>query len=173
MSGKRNKKKLAKQQNNASLKLVPPQVAKPGRKVVSSEAINPSQYRDLKVRWTAREMDPLPSDEDGRRWDLSAEETQRVLKFLDEVSQKTWGECLTEMDGGRNKTRARNHDHEISELAPAARKRIEELPTAEERIFRFRLGAKARLWGFRSYDLFRVLWWDPEHQVYPTLKRNT
>jgi hypothetical protein len=35
-------------------------------------------------------------------------------------------------------------------------------------MFRFRLGGKARLWGFRSERIFHVVWWDPDHRVYPT-----
>lgn len=69
------------------------------------------------------------------------------------------------MSGG--KKRARNHDHEVPELGKAAQNRIKQLPEAEERIFRFRLSNKTRLWGFRSGDLFRVLWYGPKHKVYP------
>ncbi|MDK8636685.1 hypothetical protein QP866_02440 [Corynebacterium imitans] len=54
-----------------------------------------------------------------------------------------------------------------------AEKRLSELPAVEERLFRFRLSGEARLWGFRSGALFRILWYDPEHQVSPVSLRNT
>jgi hypothetical protein len=38
----------------------------------------------------------------------------------------------------------------------------------EEDIYRFRLGNKRRLWGFRRVNLFEILWYDPDHNVYPT-----
>lgn len=38
---------------------------------------------------------------------------------------------------------------------------------------RLRLGGKRRLYGFREDNVFYVLWWDPEHDVYPSPKKNT
>jgi hypothetical protein len=36
-----------------------------------------------------------------------------------------------------------------------------------DEIFRFRVGFAQRLYGFRICDVFFILWWDPEHKIYP------
>jgi hypothetical protein len=38
----------------------------------------------------------------------------------------------------------------------------------DDAIFRFRLGGKKRLWGFRRQRIFYVVWWDWNHQVFET-----
>lgn len=167
--GKRARKKLARQQNNAGGKNVPPLNPVAGDKTVPSTATNSGAYRREFVRWTAREIDDVNGAKDGRRWDLKASETLELLKFLDELTGKTWGECENETANGHK----RHHDHAIKDLTPEAQDRLRHLDENEERIFRFRLKGKCRLWGFRSGDLFRVLWYDPEHAVYPVSKRHT
>lgn len=170
--GKRNKKKLARQQNNAGGKYVPLVSPVDNDKTVPATATSDESYREKLVRWTVSELDEN-SGIDGCRWELSSKETKELLTFLDNVSKKTWKECLAETVMSGRRKRPRNHDHTVSEIEKAAQARISQLPEAEERVFRFRLASEVRLWGFRSGDLFRVLWYDPEHSVYPVSKRNT
>ena len=35
------------------------------------------------------------------------------------------------------------------------------------------MGGKQRLWGFLRAGVFHVLWWDPEHQIYPSWEKHT
>lgn len=165
--GKRKNKKLARKQNNAGGKYVPKPNPVSDNKAVPVAATEGGDYRELYVRWTAREIDRLAND--GRRWDLNAKETIELLKFLDELTNRTWGEWESERTDGRK----RHHDHAITDLNSEAQDRLQELEMNEERIFRFRLSGPCRLWGFRSGALFRVLWYDPEHAVYPVSKRHT
>lgn len=167
--GKRKRKKLTRKQNNAGGKKVPQFNPVSDGKTVPSTATNSGAYRREFVRWTAREIDDANGAKDGRRWDLNASETMELLKFLDELTGKTWGEWESETSNGRK----RHHDHAVTDLTPVAQDRLRQLDENEERIFRFRLKGKCRLWGFRSGDLFRVLWYDPEHSVYPVSKRHT
>ncbi|MDH2424707.1 hypothetical protein [Sphaerisporangium sp. TRM90804] len=56
----------------------------------------------------------------------------------------------------------------------AARERLEELRLSDmTKISRLRLGGKVRLYGFMEGNCFHVVWWDPEHQIWPSVKRNT
>ena len=167
--GKRRGKRIARKQNNAGGKKVPQFNPVSARKNVPSTATNSDAYRRKFVQWTAREIDDVNGAKAGRRWDLNASETMELLKFLDELTHKTWGEWESEMSNGRQ----RHHDHAVTDLTPVAQDRLRQLDENEERIFRFRLKGKCRLWGFRSGDLFRVLWYDPEHSVYPVSKRHT
>lgn len=46
--------------------------------------------------------------------------------------------------------------------------RLEELSLGDmTKIGRFRISQKPRLYGFMEGNVFHVLWWDPEHQIYP------
>ncbi|WP_189209036.1 hypothetical protein [Actinokineospora fastidiosa] len=63
-------------------------------------------------------------------------------------------------------------DYAIEDLpSKAARKRLEEL-TFDDRdhISRLRIGNLGRLYGFREGARFYALWWDPEHEIWPTKK---
>lgn len=69
------------------------------------------------------------------RWDLSTSETEELLKFLENLSQKTWKESEAEVAGGHR----RNHDHAVTDLVSSAQKRLRQLNQPEERIYRFRM----------------------------------
>lgn len=57
---------------------------------------------------------------------------------------------------------------------PMSRERLEELSLSDmTKISRLRLGGKVRLYGFMEGNCFHVVWWDPEHQIWPSQKRNT
>lgn len=40
-------------------------------------------------------------------------------------------------------------------------------------IWRLDFKGKQRLYGFLEGNVFHVVWWDPEHEVYPWLPKNT
>lgn len=69
---------------------------------------------------------------------------------------------------------------------PGKHYEIQQLPTKEshrrlaelgyddqDRISRLRFGGTLRLYGFLRGNIFHVLWWDPDHKVYPSPKRHT
>lgn len=90
-----------------------------------------------------------------------------LFQFICEMGRLKWSEIGTQTSGGHKK----HHRQQISSLDVAAQKditkaRLDEVFGGE--IYRFRLTAKQRLWGFRGDRAFHVLWWDPEHKVYPT-----
>lgn len=64
--------------------------------------------------------------------------------------------------------------YDPGKMPPAARSRLTEINRDDEtEIVRLRCGNKPRLYGFLREHVFHILWWDPEHQVWPTPKRNT
>ncbi|HWP38481.1 MAG TPA: hypothetical protein VNL18_13105, partial [Gemmatimonadales bacterium] len=44
-----------------------------------------------------------------------------------------------------------------------------------ERVFSFHLGGTERIWcaDYKGEGVMFVLWWDPEHRIYPVRKRHT
>jgi len=66
-------------------------------------------------------------------------------------------------------------DYEVARLpSKEASDRLVELEfDDEDYISRLRITGKGRLYGFRRSERFYALWWDPEHEIWPSRKRNT
>jgi hypothetical protein len=68
-----------------------------------------------------------------------------------------------------------SHFVSVDNIIKQARERISALKKEQwaDNLFSIRLSNKERLWGFQRSGIFHVLWWDPEHQIYPSHKKNT
>ncbi len=66
-------------------------------------------------------------------------------------------------------------DYSIADLpSREAWERLVELEyDDEDQISRLRVTGRGRLYGFRRDERFYALWWDPEHAIYPSTKKNT
>ena len=70
--------------------------------------------------------------------------------------------------------RAGNLDVALPSLSPEAIQRLVELEYDDlDALFHFRIDGKTRIWCVRDRNIMRVLWYDPEHEVCPSLLRNT
>jgi len=103
------------------------------------------------------------------RWAFnpSGDEAQEILAFLREMGRNTWTQILAMRSGGRPK----HHGQEVDSFCSEAKRDFRKARLDErfgEEMFRFRLGSKKRLWGFRVGATFHVVWWDTDHKVYPT-----
>jgi hypothetical protein len=140
------------------------------RRAEAAKAALPVNTDKEMVRWSFRWTDV---DYQGAwDWDLQSSETKAILRFLGDMQGKTWSECLA----GRSGEHKSHHGQPVTSLCREAQRRLAEwlgwqdLP---DELFRFRLGGKPRLWGFRSGAVFEIIWFDRDHAVYPTGKRNT
>ncbi len=89
-----------------------------------------------------------------------------ILPKLRGFETQTWGEILYD--------KKRNHSVLTSQIAPEAQKRLLEITMDDnDELFRFRLNGEQRLWGIREQNVFKILWWDPRHKVYPSQKKHT
>lgn len=62
------------------------------------------------------------------------------------------------------------------EALPNARalERLEERQLADQdKIWRLRIGGTGRLYGFLADNVFHVVFWDPDHEIWPSQLRNT
>lgn len=147
------------------------QEAPKNNKNISEDLRKPPDIRQNLVQWTVREMDHEYSGL--WNWELKSNEAHKVLGYLEELSQKTWGQVEKECTGKKDRHR-KHHPMQVSELCKEAQKRLkerfenEELP---EELYRFRLAGKVRLWGIRSQTTFKLIWYDRDHQVYPTERK--
>lgn len=86
---------------------------------------------------------------------------------LEEWQKLTWAEIDNFTTGGQKRHRM-HHNMDVDILADEAQYRLLEIEKEVDTIFRFRLGSKPRLWGFRIVNKFEILWYDPKHEIYPT-----
>lgn len=67
-----------------------------------------------------------------------------------------------------------SHNVLISKLIKEAKERLMELRIDDrDELFSMRFTGKKRVWGIRDGNVFKVLWWDPKHEICPSEKRNT
>lgn len=67
-----------------------------------------------------------------------------------------------------------SHDVELDQIIPEARKRLEEIEQDEiAQLYSLRLSGKKRMWGIKDNNVFWILWWDPNHEICPSLKKHT
>lgn len=62
----------------------------------------------------------------------------------------------------------------VTNLPARALRRLEERGLDDvEGLYEFTLSNRERVWGIRVENICYLLWWDPNHDVIPTPKRNT
>jgi len=67
-----------------------------------------------------------------------------------------------------------SHNVEISKLVKKAQDRLLDLGIDDrDELFSMRFTGKKRVWGMRDGNVFKVLWWDPAHEVCPSMKKYT
>lgn len=67
-----------------------------------------------------------------------------------------------------------SHPIEVGKLSKSARNRLIELELDDlDTVFSFRIMGKRRVIAVQRQRYMRLLWWDPEHQVCPSLKKHT
>lgn len=87
-----------------------------------------------------------------------------VIRKLSEYESMTWGA----IEG------AHSHAIDVWQIGKQAQNRLIELRQDDiEELFSLRLSGRERVWGIRDGRILKLLWWDPEHQVYPVRKKHT
>ena len=92
------------------------------------------------------------------------DDLRTLIDGLRPFESKTWAE----IEGQR--------DHAIScdSIMPTAQDRLRAINQDDiSDLFSLHLNGKIRIWGIRDGATFRLLWWDPDHQICPSVKRHT
>lgn len=98
---------------------------------------------------------------------LDAVTIRTIHRKLAEFEGRTWADILV-------KEKSNNHTVEVSKICREARQRLEAINQADtDNLVSLRLSGKERIWGIQNGRVLKVLWWDPEHLVYPSPKKNT
>ena len=87
-----------------------------------------------------------------------------ILQKLHSFDSMTWGEI-------------EGHDHHAIPLEKLSKKANEQLQLIKQddidEIFSFHFSGKQRIIGIRDRGIVRLLWWDPKHEVCPSVKKHT
>lgn len=93
--------------------------------------------------------------------------TDRIFDKLADYEGMTWQE-IQSASGGKNHG-TNSHFEDVTELCKDARNRLVELKMDDiDRLFSLRLTGVERLYGVLEDGVFSILWYDKNHEIYPT-----
>jgi hypothetical protein len=98
-------------------------------------------------------------------WNLSAATLREIHAKLSSFETMTWGAISGH----------RHHYLATTSVCKKAMNRLQQLKQddAADLLFSFALSGRNRLVGIRAGREFRILWWDPGHEVSPWQKPHT
>lgn len=132
-----------------------PKAAKSGASIIEATVTWCTRRGDVEGTWTWGEH---------RAWSDS-EWVDEILPKFAELEKLVWREVLESSSESGHRM---HHSHELHEVAKEAQIRWLELGLEQfDTLFRFRLGATKRFWGFRIGPHFFGVWWDRSHSIYP------
>lgn len=99
----------------------------------------------------------------------SANDLKAVAARLGHFEAMKWGELVTQPGNP-------NHLVSVDDLGREARREFERIFHPQDQVdelMSLRLDARKRVWGRLDHDTpaLQLLWWDPEHQVCPSMKK--
>lgn len=90
-----------------------------------------------------------------------------IRKRLQSFETMTWNEILI-------KNKKHNHTVSLESLCRQAKDRLTELKLDDiDELVSLKISSMERIWGIKQQAVFLILWWDPDHQVCPSFKKNT
>lgn len=147
----------------------------------SSGTKNPcSSEKPSSEKMPRRGSEPQSSDHETIVWHLNAiskdsqwgwtkvkgnEFWKNIAKKMSNFESMTWADIKRNGD---------NHSVSIGQICSDARKWLREKRLEDnDELFSLHLAGKQRIWGIRDGRVLKVLWWDPNHTVYPVQKKHT
>lgn len=137
---------------------LPPSAKKPRAE------LTPDQLKGLSPSWQFGSADMAG------QWgwqSLPRESFDLILARLKSYESQTWAEII----GDRNNSCGPMATESICAEAKARLEAIRQADT--DSLFKLRVTQKGRVWGIKEGPVLKILWWDPEHTVYPVEMRNT
>ena len=127
---------------------------------------NPNSYYGKAPIWSFRNL-----DNGYKKWGFIHVENLNdvVISKLKNYEGMTWAEIMN-ASGGRSHGN-NSHFENVSALIPEAQQRWNELKLDEyDNIFSLRLTGEKRLYGILENGVFRIVWFDPKHEIYSVKK---
>jgi len=100
-------------------------------------------------------------------WKIDANKMLEIRQTLSNYESMNWREILQNHNSGC-------HSIPTSKICKEAQVRLVELRQDDtDDLISLRKTGKERIWGIKDRDVLKILWWDPNHEVYPVEKKNT
>jgi hypothetical protein len=98
---------------------------------------------------------------------ISFKDNEAAFKTLSSFETRKWCEVVNDT--------YHNHFISISNFpTQEASKRLQQLGLDDyDEIFSIRIDAKTRVYGIKDGRVLNLLWFDPEHRLYPVIKKHT
>lgn len=91
----------------------------------------------------------------------------KIREKLASLETMAWREILI-------KGKKQHHMIRVSALSKENQKRLRETGQHDiDRLVSLKVGGRERIYGILNKASRRLLWWDPDHQVYPSRKKHT
>jgi hypothetical protein len=116
-------------------------------------------WRERRPSWALSRCDL-----DGCTWSwkqVTGDDMLQIVRRLREYETRPWKEILQDKSNGSIEV---THDNIAAE---AKQRLIDQKLEQYDTIWKLRIEKSARVWGVRVGATFHILWWDPEHTVYP------
>lgn len=93
--------------------------------------------------------------------EVTGDKLRDIRSKLGGIEGNTWKELLV-------RDAKYNHFIAVEKICPAARERLELLHLDDtDALLSLRLAGTERVWGILELNVLLVLWWDPNHLIYP------
>lgn len=131
---------------------------------VPKVAAEPRSIMDQQPAWRLGNMRMEPPF----GWDtVTRDDMTQIVRHLKGLESMTWSAILI----GAKKY---NHHCDVAGMSREARACLDDdWQGGADEMLTMRLTNKKRVWGVLDGPIVHLLWWDPEHDVYPSLKKNT
>ena len=151
-----------------------------GKKKKDKKAFQNIQEEWLKKSNIAKKYHDSNSDIKNPTWQLSlidwdsqwgwrtieADKWQDILIKLGHFETRTWADI---------KNHTGSHTVLIADCPnPQMIQRLAEIKLDDiDELFSLRLSGKERIWGILDDHILKILWWDPNHEIWPSPKKHT
>lgn len=99
--------------------------------------------------------------------EIDRDTLNEIRKKISNFESMTWNEILV-------RDSHRNHFVAIPRICREAQDRLQELRLDDiDGVTSLRLSGLERVWGIRDGAVLKLLWWDPDHSICPSLPRYT
>lgn len=140
----------------------PTQKIKPSEKLTPRGIKKAKETADSLIVWDTGIMDR------GGRWSWNGIDPKIWWKNLCPAEKKFSTMKWSEISGKRH------HPIKVNRLIQEARTRLNEIEQEDvDVLYSLSVGSKPRIWGIKDRSSFKVLWWDPDHEVCPAIKKHT
>jgi hypothetical protein len=126
---------------------------------------NPGSIYQMMMTWTDVDSDKSGHWSWGHARDWGQPAWDGIISpKLAQWQQLLWREieALTTDSGHRM-----HHEMPTESICDEAQVRLMEIGHYVDNVFRFRLANMRRLWGYRIVNRFHIVWYDPQHNIYP------